>query len=79
VNHIDGPEFFKPLDEAANVNGVITNTVNQNSLQTIEVLELCKDQLPTEVPANTGRRGFGGGRRGGANTAPTTRATGDGQ
>jgi hypothetical protein len=68
---IGAPEFFKPIDEAVGVNGVITNTVNQNSLQTIECLEMLKDQLPTEVPPQpVGGRGFG--RRGGAATRAAT-------
>jgi hypothetical protein len=63
--------------EAVNGNGIITNGINQSSLNTIEVLELCKDQLPTEVPPPAppgGRGGFGGrggrGGRAGAGAAP---------
>jgi len=44
--HLAGPELYRPLDEPRGLNGLITNNVNQNSLQAIEVLELCKDQLP---------------------------------
>ncbi|HVS70660.1 MAG TPA: hypothetical protein VHQ47_05335 [Phycisphaerae bacterium] len=78
MNHLAGPDAVKPTDEAANGNGIITNGINQSSLNTIEVLELCKDQLPTEVPPPQparGGRGFGrggafGGRRGGRGATP---------
>jgi hypothetical protein len=32
-----------------------TNEASQTALQSIEVLELCKDQLPTEVAVRTTR------------------------
>ena len=74
--HIDGPDFYKPIDEAIGGDGIVTNTVNQNSLQTIECLEFCKDALPTLVAppqAQGGRRGgFGRGR--GATRAATSPA-----
>jgi hypothetical protein len=64
---ISGPDAMKPMDEAA---GVSTNVAAQASLAAIEVLELCKDALPTEALVNNagfGRRGGGGrGGRGGA-------------
>ncbi len=85
MKHLDGPDVLKPADEATNGNGIITNGINQSSLNTIEVLELCKDQLPTEVPVQPaggrgfgGRGGFGGGRgagRGGAAPATSAPAT----
>jgi hypothetical protein len=60
------PNVLKPIIEAA---GVSTNDAAQISLTTIEILELCKDQLPTEAP--TLGRPPGGGRRGrGAEAAP---------
>jgi hypothetical protein len=46
--HLDGPDVLKPLDEPVGFDGIVTNTVNQNSLQMMEVLELCKDQLPQD-------------------------------
>lgn len=64
MREITGPDAPKPLMEAVNGNGIITNGINQSSLNTIEVLELCKDQLPTEVPSAP-PAGPGGGRRGG--------------
>jgi hypothetical protein len=64
---IDGPESLNPVDEAP---GVSTNTTAQSSLMDIEILELCKDVLPTQpLPPEEPRGGFGGGRgrgRGGA-------------
>jgi hypothetical protein len=77
TREITGPDAPKVLMEAVNGNGIITNGINQSSLNTIEVLELCKDQLPTEVPPPApagGRGGFGGrggrGGRAGAGAAP---------
>jgi hypothetical protein len=72
TRRIEGPETLNPVDEAP---GVSTNTAAQSSLQTIEILEMCADQLPTETPtdqpaAGGGRRGGRGGRgRGGATSA----------
>ncbi len=53
---------LNPITEAPVTSGG-TNTVAQYSLMMIEILEMCKDQLPTAAPA-----GGGGGRggRGGA-------------
>jgi hypothetical protein len=62
------PAVLKPIVEAA---GVSTNDAAQSSLTTIEILELCQDQLPTEAPARMGRPP-GGGRRGGG--APANNA-----
>jgi uncharacterized membrane protein YgcG len=60
TQRIDGSQALNPLDEAP---GVSTNTTAQTSLQTIEILELCKDQLPHDpLPATAGGRGGGGGR-----------------
>jgi hypothetical protein len=38
---------MRPLDEAPFVS---TNTTAQSSLTAIQVLELCKDRLPAELP-----------------------------
>jgi len=46
--HLDGPDTIKAIDEPVGLGGTVTNMVNQNSLQMIEVLELCKDQLPND-------------------------------
>ena len=64
-----GPVTLNPVDEAL---GVSTNEAAQTGLQTIEILELCKDQLPTEAAVRTIRGGPGGGRggRGGGGAAP---------
>lgn len=65
---IEAPEVLNPVDEAR---GVSTNTAAQSSLMDIEILEMVKDRLPTEVPEpqpRGGRGGFGarGSRRGGS-------------
>jgi hypothetical protein len=55
-------DSLNPVHEAA---GVSTNDAAQTSLSLIEILELCGDALPKELPplpANEG--GFGGGRGG---------------
>ncbi|MEO6005859.1 MAG: hypothetical protein ABIZ04_25790 [Opitutus sp.] len=46
-----GPDVLKPMEEDTGVN---TNEAAQTGLTTIELLELCKDQLPTEAPAHLG-------------------------
>jgi hypothetical protein len=52
---LTGPEVLNPAEEALEVN---TNEAVQTGLTTIELLELCKDQLPTAAPvrAPRGRR-----------------------
>jgi hypothetical protein len=68
---IEGAAALNPLDEAP---GVSTNTTSQSSLQAIEILEMCKDQLPSDPipPEQQGRGGRGArGARGGAATVPT--------
>jgi YetA-like protein len=42
-----GPEVLNPAEEDT---GVSTNEASQTGLTTIEILELCKDALPTEAP-----------------------------
>jgi len=57
TRHVGGPDVLNPIDEAP---GVSTNTTAQSSLVAIQVLELCKDQLPAELPpAAPPRRGRG--------------------
>ena len=57
TRHVDGPDVMNPIDEAPFVS---TNTTAQSSLTAIEVLELCADRLPAELPPAPQ-----GGRRGG--------------
>jgi hypothetical protein len=54
---ISGPDSLHPVEEDARLS---TNEASQAALQCIEVLELCKDQLPTEAAVRTTRqfRGF---------------------
>jgi len=47
TRHVTGPDALNPIDEAP---GVSTNTAAQSSLVAIQVLELCKDELPQELP-----------------------------
>src|SRR5678809_1143899 len=49
---LGGPDVLKPAEEALEVN---TNEAAQTGLTTIEILELCKDQLPNEAPVRTTR------------------------
>lgn len=61
TTRVEGPLVLNPVDEAARIS---TNGAAQSGLSAIEILELCKDQLPTEVPppeALPVRRGGGGG------------------
>jgi hypothetical protein len=48
TRHVEGPDVLTPIDEAP---AVSTNTTAQSSLVAIQVLELCKDRLPQELPA----------------------------
>ncbi len=62
THKVDVPDALNPLDEAPMVS---TNETAQSSLQAIEILELCADQLPTNPLPPTqgfGGRGGGGGR-----------------
>jgi hypothetical protein len=52
---------LNPIEEALEVN---TNEAAQTGLTTIEFLELCKDQLPTEVPVRSVREPRGPARSG---------------
>ncbi len=47
-----GPDTLNVVEEAL---GVSTNEAAQTGLQTIQILELCADQLPHEAPARIGR------------------------
>lgn len=49
---ISGPDSLRPVSEDARVS---TNEAAQTGLSTIEVLELCKDQLPTTEPVRPAR------------------------
>ncbi len=49
---ISGPDIVKPAEEALDVN---TNEAAQTGLTTIQILELCKDHLPTDAPVRTPR------------------------
>ncbi len=49
---ISGPDALHPVEEDARIS---TNEAAQTALQAIEVLELCKDQLPTEAAVRTVR------------------------
>ncbi len=64
TTRIEGPLVLNPVDEAARIS---TNGAAQSGLAAIEILEMCKDQLPTEVPPPEqfpGGRGGRGGRGG---------------
>ncbi|HVT87767.1 MAG TPA: hypothetical protein VHD56_02860 [Tepidisphaeraceae bacterium] len=56
IQKVQGPMTLNPVDESV---GVSTNEAAQASLSAIEILELCNDQMPAEVPAlpEGGRRG----------------------
>jgi hypothetical protein len=45
---IEGAQVLKPIEEAVGVGPLLTNGVNQSSLNMIEVLEMCADQLPED-------------------------------
>jgi hypothetical protein len=49
---VTGADSLKPVLEDPRMS---TNEASQTALQTIEVLELCKDQLPTEAAVRTVR------------------------
>jgi hypothetical protein len=49
---LNGPDVLNPAEEALEVN---TNGAAQTGLTTIQMLELCKDQLPTEAPVRKPR------------------------
>ena len=49
---VTGPDSLRPVQEDARMS---TNEASQTALQCIEVLELCKDQLPSEAAVRTVR------------------------
>ena len=66
TTRVEGPLALNPVDEAPRIS---TNGAAQSGLSAIEILELCADQLPTEVPPPEpfpSGRGGRGGRDGGA-------------
>jgi hypothetical protein len=48
TQRVKGPLVLNPVDEAPRLS---TNAAAQGGLSAIEILELCHDQLPVEVPA----------------------------
>jgi hypothetical protein len=51
-HQVSGPDSLRTVEEDARLQ---TNEASQTALQCIEVLELCKDQLPTEAAVRTVR------------------------
>jgi hypothetical protein len=49
---VSGTDSLRPVEEDARLS---TNEASQTALQCIEVLELCKDQLPVEAAVRTVR------------------------
>ncbi len=49
---VSGPDSLSPVEEDVRIN---TNEASQTGLQVIEILELCKDQLPTAAAVWTRR------------------------
>lgn len=47
TRHVDGPDVLNPIDEAPRMG---TNGVAQMSLEAMEILAMCGDQLPANVP-----------------------------
>jgi hypothetical protein len=71
VRRIDGPDAVKPIDEGPT--RLVTNDNNNFALHAIQILEMCADQLPEEVPPARqagGRGGFGFGGPGGGFGGP---------
>jgi YetA-like protein len=68
---LKGPDVLNPVHEAP---GIATNNAAQDSLSMIEILALCADALPNELPPappEGGRGGRGGrGNAGAGGTAP---------
>ena len=66
TRRVDGALTLTPFDEALRIS---TNGAAQSGLSAIEILELCADQLPTEVLPPEAFPGRGGrGARGAAGT-----------
>ena len=69
TTRVEGPLVLNPVDEAPRIS---TNGAAQSGLSAIEILELCADQLPTEVPPPDPFPGGRGGRGGRGGQAPAT-------
>jgi YetA-like protein len=67
LHQLTGPDVLKPMEESPFLG---TNDAAQTGLTTIEILELCKDQLPVDAPVRVERTFFGGPNRNGP--PPTT-------
>lgn len=63
LNRIEGPHVLNPVDEAP---GVSTNDVAQWSLNAIEILEMCADALPYDMPEAEARVSEGSSAAGGS-------------
>jgi hypothetical protein len=57
--HVEGPDVLNPIEEFS----LSTNSVAQTSLSAIEILQLCGDRLPQELPRVTGPDGRAGRKR----------------
>ena len=68
TTRIEGHLALNPVDESPRIS---TNGAAQSGLSAIEILELCKDQLPTEVPPPEAPPAAGRGGRGGRGAPPT--------
>jgi YetA-like protein len=66
AHRVAGPDVLNPFEESPFVS---TNGTAQSALNAIEVLDLCADQLPSELPPPESGRG-GPGRAGGERGAP---------
>ncbi len=64
---LTGSDVLNPVDEAVEIS---TNEAAQTGLTIIEMLELCKDALPTAAPVRGGRDGGRGGAARGGPPAP---------
>ena len=71
---VSGPDSLNPVDEDARIS---TNAASQTGLSIIEILELCKDQLPTEAAVRIPRGPRGGGRGDTGNSGPVTPPAGE--
>lgn len=47
TQRVEGPHVLNPIDEAPSVN---TNNAAQSALETIAILEMCADHVPSEAP-----------------------------
>ena len=70
---VSGPDSLNPVHESA---GVSTNDAAQTSLTVIEILALCADALPNELPPAPESGAGGRGGRGGRSGPPAPPATG---